>query len=96
MAISSANTSNAQVSNNNTQANGRRRGNQEQEEALGFLNLVITDKHGKEHSIRATIPLLESNRVHAAMINAARNNPGQEFNIVGKVNLVSNEEIELF
>lgn len=62
-------------------------------EADGFLNLIIVDKHGNEHKIKAVVALDKENRVHRALMANAEN----DLNLIGRVNLVDHnqEEIEL-
>lgn len=74
----------------------RNRVNREEEEAVGFLNLRIKDAAGNTHSIRATIPLLESVKIHSALVTKAKSQgPDYVFELEGIVNLITNEEIVL-
>lgn len=77
------------------QANQTPRNNQERKPADGWLNLTITDKSGKEHTIKATIPLDAENVVHKALIS--KGTKGETVNIVGSINVVDHnpDPIEL-
>lgn len=64
---------------------------QEVEPIVGYLNIRIKDSQGEYHNIRANIPLFDSNRIHKGIINKVTNDPEAILEIIGTVNLLSDE-----
>lgn len=69
-------------------SNGQRGGKQ-QEDAVGWLNLRIKTASGEWISVKATIPMLDSNLTHRGMMNKAKASPEHKFEIEGTISIPS-------
>lgn len=63
-------------------------------EARGWLNLEMVDKNGERHRLPKGLALYES-KLEALLLKIAAENPDKEFNLVGKIYIPTDEELNI-